>query len=60
MWLAIIYLCFTGDPIRCDFVTTTVSTRMECLKTVADVTRLLDIDDEVLYYDRKCVELRSS
>lgn len=60
MWLAIIYVCFSGDTIQCDFLTTPLNTRMECIETLAGVVPMLDVDDEVLMYDKKCVEIKLS
>jgi hypothetical protein len=60
MWLAIIYVCFTGNLVECGFVSTTLNTRNQCIETLASVTKLLDVDDEVLMYDKKCIELKIS
>jgi hypothetical protein len=57
MWLAIIYVCFSGTQVRCDFVTATLPTKMECLKTLSQVVPVLQLDDEVLMYDKKCIQL---
>jgi len=57
MWLAIIYVCFSGAQVKCDFVTATLPTKMECLKTLSQVVPVLQLDDEVLMYDKKCIQL---
>lgn len=57
MWLAIIYVCFSGVQVQCDFVTKIVQTKTECLDILSKVMPVMQLDDTVLMYDKKCIKL---
>jgi len=58
MWLAIIYICIQAAQVECDFlVSPALDSRTKCLQLLAEIEPLLNVDDRVLAFDRKCVQL---
>ena len=59
MWLAILYVCVSAAKVECDFIVSPVlDTRMQCIKLLAEMEPMLNVDDKVVAYDRKCIQIQ--
>jgi hypothetical protein len=57
MWLAIIYVCFAGVQVQCEFATKIVQTKSDCLTILSEIEPVMQQDDNVLMFDKRCIEL---
>ena len=58
MWIAILYVCIQAAQIECDFLVSPVlDTRAQCIQLLAEMEPILNVDDKVVAFDRKCAQL---